>query len=180
MHGMKRRCVLELIDLLPIEKWTALEKELHETSGMQVSVFNTEGIRITDNKGWVNRLCPVIKAHDKGQAFICAVAHMNIAAEATQKKAPVIEECDAGLIKLVVPIFFREAFLGSIGACGLLPEDGEVDTFMVNRTIGIEEEEIDALSNDMGKVSTPFIEKLAMDIQARIMQVVERFDTTTA
>lgn len=171
---------MELIDLLPIEKWTSLENELHEKSGLEVSVFNPEGIRITDNKGWVNRLCPVIKAHDKGQAFICAVAHMNIAAAARQEKAPVIEECDAGLIKLVVPIFVGEAYLGSIGACGLLQEDGEVDTFMVNRTIGIEEEEIDALSDDIGTVSAPFIEKLAGDIRGRITQIVEGFDTTKA
>ena len=171
---------MELTDLLPIEKWTALENELHEASGLEVSVFNPEGLRITDNKGWVNRLCPVIKAHDKGQAFICAVAHMNIAAEAARKKAPVIEECDAGLIKLVVPIIVHEAVIGSIGACGLLGEDGEVDTFMVNRTIGIEEEELDSLSHDIGKVSLSFIEKLAMDIQNRIARIVAGRDTTKA
>jgi len=167
---------VELIDLLPIETWTAFENELQEASGLEVSVFNPEGIRITNNKGWVNRLCPVIKAHDKGQAFICAVAHMNIAAEAMQTRAPVVEECDAGLIKLVVPILVQETFLGSIGACGLLLEDGEVDSFMVNRTIGIEEEAVDALSVDIGKVTRAFVEALAKDIQLRIARIVQQYE----
>lgn len=168
---------MKLIDLLSIENWTALENELHETSGLEVSVFNTEGIRITDNKGWVNRLCPVIKANDKGQAFICAVAHMNIASEAMQKREPVIEECDAGLVKLVVPIIAKETFLGSVGACGLLLEDGEVDSFMVNRTIGIEEEEVDALSGDIGKITRANVQALANDIQKKISGIIALYET---
>lgn len=167
---------MKLIDLLSIEKWTVLEREMHEASGLEVSVFNPEGVRITDNKGWVNRLCPVIKADDKGQAFICAVAHMNIASEARQKREPVIEECDAGLVKLVVPIIAKETFLGSIGACGLLLEDGEVDSFMINRTIGIEEEEVDALSEDIGKISRSDIRILANDIQKKVALIVETYE----
>ena len=73
---------MELTDLLPLEKWAELETEIHARSGLESNVFNTDGIRITDNKVWVNRLCPAIKATDKGQAFICAVAHMNLAAMA--------------------------------------------------------------------------------------------------
>ena len=57
------------------------------------NVFNTDGIRITNNKVWVNRLCPAIKATDKGQSFICAVAHMNLANQAREEHRPVIEEC---------------------------------------------------------------------------------------
>lgn len=124
---------MELTDLLPLEKWTQIENEIHRHSGLESNVFNTDGIRITDNKVWVNRLCPAIKATDKGQSFICAVAHMNLANQAKEEKRPVIEECDAGLMKIVVPIFVDGHFIGAVGACGLLPADGEVDSFLVNK-----------------------------------------------
>jgi ligand-binding sensor protein len=88
----------------------------------------------------------------------------------------VIEECDAGLIKLVVPIIVKEEYVGSIGACGLLLEDGEVDSFMVNRTIGIDEEEVDALSNDIGKISMSDIQALAADIQKKVDRIVEKYN----
>jgi hypothetical protein len=78
---------VELTDLLPLEKWTQIENEIHQHSGLESNVFNTDGIRITDNKVWVNRLCPAIKATDKGQSFICAVAHMNLANQAKDEKA---------------------------------------------------------------------------------------------
>ncbi len=166
---------MQLINILSLDEWKALEKELHERSGLDVSVFNTDGIRITDYKEWVNRLCPVVKDHDKGQSFICAVAHMNIAAIASQTKKPAIEECDAGLLKLVVPIFVDNEFIGSVGACGLLLDDGEVDSFMVNKTIDIDEEEVENLSDDIRSISTRDAEQLARHITEQINEIVDNY-----
>ncbi len=145
---------MKLTDILPVEKWLELEKDIHERSGLASNVFNVEGIRVTDYKVWVNRLCPVVKAHDSGQSFICAVAHMNIADMAKNSKETVIEECDAGFLKLVVPIFVKGEFLGAVGACGLLLDDGDVDSFMVNRTIEIGEEKIEELLDDIKRISS--------------------------
>lgn len=163
---------MKLTDLLPLEKWIELEEDLHKRSGLDVNIFNTDGVRISEFKVWVNRLCPVVKADDRGQSFICAVAHMNIAEIARQAKKPVIEECDAGLVKLVVPIFVDDEFIGAVGACGLILDDGEVDSFMVNKTIDLEEDEIESLSNDIGQVTTEELEVLGKYIQERISAIV--------
>ena len=166
---------MKLIDILPLEKWIEFEKDIHKKSGLDVNVFDTEGIRISSYKIWVNKLCPEIKANDKGHAFICAVAHMNIAAQAKNEKKAVIEECDAGLIKLVVPILVNDEFLGAVGACGLLLDDGEVDSFMINRTTEIEEEKIGSLSNEITKITTEEAQMLAVYIQKQINRIVEDF-----
>ena len=70
---------MQLIDLAPLERWIELEKDIHQKSGLDVNVFDTKGYRISELKNWANQLCPAIKATDKGQSFICAPAHMNIA-----------------------------------------------------------------------------------------------------
>jgi ligand-binding sensor protein len=167
---------MELTDILPVEKWLELEKDIHERSGLASNVFNVQGIRITDYKVWVNRLCPVVKANDNGQSFICAVAHMNIADMAKNSKETVIEECDAGLLKLVVPIFVKGEFLGAVGACGLLLDDSDVDSFMVNRTIEIGEEKVEGLSDDIKRVSTEDIEALGEYITERIKKITDDFE----
>ncbi len=159
---------MKLTDLCPIEKWMAFEKNIHEKSGMDANVFNTDGIRITEYKEWVNRLCPAIKAIDKGQSFICAIAHINIAAQAKQTRSPAIEECDAGLIKLVVPIFVGDQFVGAVGACGLLLEDGEVDEFLINKTTDMAEDVIQDLSQGIGTLSRQKAEALAAYIQQEL------------
>jgi ligand-binding sensor protein len=159
---------MKLTDLMTPDKWIEFEKDIHERSGLDSNVFNTDGIRITDYKQWVNRFCPKVKADDRGQSFICAVAHMNIAEMARQSKTPMIEECDAGLLKLVVPVFMDDEFIGAVGACGLILDDGEIDSFMVNKTIGMDEEEIEALAGDIKKISRKEVEALAGYIQDRI------------
>lgn len=159
---------MKLTDILPLEKWVELEKSVHQMSGLDANVFNIDGYRITDYKNWANRLCPAIKDTDRGQSYICAVAHMNLAVIAQNTKKPVIEECDAGLMKLVVPIFVKNKFLGAFGACGLLLEGGEIDSFLVNKTTGIDEEEIEILSKNIGSITMATSEAVIAHIKAQI------------
>jgi ligand-binding sensor protein len=166
---------MKLNDILPADKWIALEKDLHNRYGLDVNVFDTNGVRISDFKEWVNRLCPAIKATDKGQSFICAVAHMNIAAQAMQTRRPAIEECDAGLVKIVVPIFMDDTFLGAVGACGLLLDEGEVDTFLIDKITGIDEETAQKLAADAGTISTAEAESIAEDVTRRIASIVTAY-----
>jgi len=140
---------MELSQLLSINYWVEIENNLFNKFKLQGSVFDTKGIRITNNKLWSNRLCPVIKSNDKGQSFICAVAHMNMANQAMKSKEPVVEECDAGLLKLVVPIFYNNEYLGVIGGCGLLAEDGEVDVFSINKLVDMDKNKINDLASDI-------------------------------
>ncbi len=168
---------MQLTELFPLEKWIALEKNIHQRSGLDSNVFNIQGYRITGYKQWANRLCPVVKDSDKGQSFICAVAHMNIAAQAQREKKAVIEACDAGLVKVVVPIFFGDEFMGTVGACGLLTDDGEVDGFMINRTIGIAENEIEQLSGDIGVISMTALTALTEYINSELDRMIRNYVT---
>ena len=140
---------MELIDLAPLETWRELEKEINKRSGMNASVFNSDGIRITNFVKWSNNLCPVIKGNEKGQNYICAVAHQYIAAQAAKKHEPVIETCDAGMMKLVTPIYVNGDFLGVAGGCGCLEKTEKIDTFLIAKTTGIDEEELIKLSKDI-------------------------------
>jgi ligand-binding sensor protein len=163
---------MKLTDLAPLEKWMALEKDIHKKSGLDVNVFDTKGYRISEFKNWANRLCPEIKATDKGQSFICAPAHMNIATLAMRSKQPVIEECDAGLLKLVVPIMLNDEYVGAVGACGFLLNDGEVDSFLVNKMTDINEDEVERLAEGIDSITTEKAEILAQYIEDQIAAIV--------
>ena len=163
---------MNLTDIWPLENWVDLENDIHIKYGMDVNVFNTDGVRISEFKKWVNKLCPAVKATDKGQSFICAVAHMNIATQAMKTRKPVVEECDAGLVKIVVPIFLDETFIGAVGACGLLLDDGEADTFLINKMTGIDEETAERLAADIGSISNKKAAVLADDVTQRIEKIV--------
>ncbi len=163
---------MTLTDLAPLERWRALEEELHAQSGMDVSVFDPRGYRILPEKRWANRLCPAVKETDKGQSFICAPAHMNLAAQAARSREPVIEECDAGMIKIVVPIFAGEEFVGAVGACGLRFEDAEIDAFLVSKMTDLPEEQVEELARSVAPFERREAAALVDLIRRRIDELV--------
>ena len=169
---------MELTELLQIEKWNSLESDLVNRFQIQSSVFNADGIRITDNKNWTNQLCPVIKSTDKGQTFICAVAHMNLSNQARETKKAVIEECDAGLLKLVVPVIYKDEFLGVVGGCGLLPEDGEVDVFAINKIIDMDEEKIESLSTGIQTMTQKDAQAACEYIEHQVETIINNYSNS--
>jgi ligand-binding sensor protein len=73
---------------------------------------------------------------------------------------PEIIECDAGLAKVVVPIFVNDEFIGVAGGCGFLQKGGEIDSFLINKTTGIGVVEIENLSDDIATVSIAKLESV--------------------
>lgn len=169
---------MELLDLCSLETWKSLEDEIRDRTGLNAAVFNIEGIRIIPTPEWPNRLCPEIKADPKGQSFICATAHMNIAMMAKNSREPVIEECDAGLVKLVVPIYVEDEFVGAVSGCGLLLDDGEVDTFLVNKITDMDEEYVESLTKGISAISMNEAGEITRFIETKVEQIVKAYQSS--
>ncbi|BBO68973.1 hypothetical protein DSCA_29030 [Desulfosarcina alkanivorans] len=166
---------MELLDLCPLETWKSLEDEIRSRSGLNAGAFSIEGIRLIPPAVWPNRLCPQIKANPKGQSFICATAHMNIANMAQATGKPAIEECDAGMLKMAVPIFVHEEFVGTVSGCGRLLEDGEVDTFLVGKITGMEEATLEELASDVPSLSMQDARTACRFIEEQVAQIVKAY-----
>lgn len=163
---------MKLTDLQPLEKWAAVEEAILRRSGMRARVYDIDGIGITDTSALANDLCREIRSSRKGLTFICAIAHQNLAAMAQNSREPVIEECDAGMIKIVVPIFADGEFVGAAGGCGRLLEGGEVDDFMINKTTGIAEDRVAALARDVDPITAAQAQDLADFIAGEIQKLL--------
>jgi ligand-binding sensor protein len=163
---------MKLADIVSPEKWHELEKEIFHSSGLNVSVFDANGSMISDYPKWANRLCPVIKDDEKGKGMICVSANNNISLIAKNSKRPVTEECDAGLLKFAVPVFSGNEFLGVITCCGLLSEDGEVETFLINKITGIDEGKIKSLSKDIRIITTEKTDSLVQYIEKELSALI--------
>ncbi len=166
---------MELTDICPLEKWEALENNIFAKFNFQGSVFNPKGIRITQVKNWSNDLCPAIKATENGQTYICSSAHMNMTAMAKKSQAAVIEECDAGFVKLVVPIIYDDEFIGVAGGCGLLAEDGDADTFAVNKIAGIEETTAEELAQELPVITHQELAAASTYLQEQVAGILDHY-----
>jgi ligand-binding sensor protein len=163
---------MKLTDILSVEQWIELEKDIHKKSGLNPTVYDTQGVSITRTTTWPNNLCPEIKAIPKGQTFICSAAHQNIAGEAKSSRKPVVDACDAGLLKIVVPIHVNDTYVGATGGCGLILEGGEVESFFVSKTLGVDEEKIEELAKSVPVLSVEKARDVANFIKERIDSIV--------
>lgn len=164
---------MELTDICPIETWEALENDIFDKFNFQGSVFDPAGIRITQVKNFNNPLCPAIKAEEKGQTFICSAAHANMTAMAKDLKETVVEECDAGITKLVVPIFYGEEFVGIAGGCGMKAAGSEVDTFAISKLAGMDESRLEELAADVPSMADGTVEAVADFIREELGRILE-------
>jgi len=166
---------MQLTDILPLEKWVEFEKDINSNYGLNAGVFDKDGNKVTQYTNWGNRLCPVVKGNEKGRSAICAVANQNMLGQAKQTKQSVSEECDAGLVKFVSPIFVGDEFLGIASGCGRLLDTGEVDSFLINKLAGIDQEEVESLSSDINKITKGEVESVITYVEERINEIVSDF-----
>jgi hypothetical protein len=76
------------------------------------------------------------------------------------------------MLKLVVPIFSNNEYIGAVGACGFLLDDGEVDSFLVNKMTDISEDKVARLSEGIDSITTEKAEILARYIANQIAGIV--------
>ena len=166
---------MKLTNVLPKEKWEQFEKALYDRFHINCTVYDISGTGITGKPCWCNRLCPEIKGNKDSLAAICATGNQHFMAKAKQTRKAVIDECDAGLIKIAVPIFIEGEFLGTAGGCGLLPTGGEVETFLLEKAMGLSETEILRLCEGLGTMTQEEAEKMAAYIEQRTAQFVDDY-----
>ena len=168
---------MELVDVMPIENWIDIEKEIHKRAGLNAAVYDVNGLRITDFKKWANKLCPALRETEKGQKFICAVAHQNIAAQAMQTRKTIVAECDAGLMKFAVPIFVGDEFLGTAGGCGLLRDQEQVDAYLIRRTADMDKETIKSLAEEIETIPLDRLESVVDFVENKVNGILQQHQT---
>jgi ligand-binding sensor protein len=163
---------MELTELLPPGAWQDFEADLFERFFLNCTVYNAQGIGITGKPNWCNALCPEIKANPTSLATICAAGNQFFMAKARKTGEPVIDVCDAGLLKIAVPIVAAGVFLGTAGGCGRLPEGGDVDTFIIQKTTELDESAIASLCNGLTPMNPSEARTVAGYIEKRLHEIV--------
>jgi ligand-binding sensor protein len=158
-------------DLQPVEVWETLELELHERSAMTAVVFDANNERVTATETWANRLCPLIKGNPDSASQVCAIAQQSMLAAALHTGAPIVDECDAGMVKIVVPIVVGNEVAGSVSVCGRVEGGGELERDYVAEATDADPGEIDRLASTVRTLSREEADDLARWMQGRVAEL---------
>jgi len=132
---------MTVMKLRSSEEWDCILTDFARRVGMPAC--------LTDDKGNNPRcllerypLCAAIRANPVAATFICSQTNTAMMAVAGRTGRPLIDLCEAGLIRLVVPIMWAGRLAGQIFACGLASEEEELCSFLIARNLGIAEPEV--------------------------------------
>ncbi len=171
---------MKLTDLLTETEWDDLVRDSHERFGISCAVADADGVHVSHYENACNRICTIIKNNPDAVATICAAAMKNFTAETKATGKPAIDECDIALVKVAVPIVVGDTFLGTVSGCGLLPEDGEVEDFLVHKTTGITEDQIAELAKEIPTMTEARAGQFADYLAARVAEVISRYESKGA
>jgi ligand-binding sensor protein len=166
---------MEMTDLLPREGWAELERTINERFGLNARVYDAKGFTFTGLTTWCNRLCPALKSVPAALSSICSVAHQVMAAQARTEERSVVDQCDIGLAKICVPVIVEGELVGVVGGCGLLLEDGEVETFLLGKAAGFDEQEAEDLAADIEGITEAQVRELTRYLESRVREIVEGY-----
>jgi ligand-binding sensor protein len=157
---------MELPDIMPIEKWKQLVEDIHARFGFNGTAYYINNNVMVKSDGWANKICPAIKAGDS--RVVCATAQQHSSKKVQEEKVTVIEECDIGFTKFLIPIFVNNELTGMIGGCGCLSGNREVDSFYVSKLLKKEEEGIDDLLGSVRHITKDKLEEAISYVQGQI------------
>ena len=138
------------LDLKTKEEWEAILNQFAADTRMTATLTDKMGNHLL-SVGERYPLCAAIRENEEALTFICSQTNTAMLAVVTKTLQPEIDICEAGLIRLVVPVVRNGLLVGQVTACGAASNDEEVNSFFVSKEAGISEEKVLELAQD-----TPF------------------------
>jgi ligand-binding sensor protein len=158
---------LSVYDLNSRETWQELLDETQSALGMPTALLDPDNI-ILQSSGERNELCREIRSRNNAKPVICGQSQQFMAEMARTQKSSIVEICEAGMAKLVVPVFRDKNYLGSITACGSMLPETAIETYLVEKATGIGGDAIAEMAEKVPTVQKEQLQQLAEDLFRRL------------
>ena len=161
-----------MIDVYQIksrEEWQQVLDKLYEELELPVALMDRENT-VLQTSGERNPLCASIRERKGPLSFICGQTQQFLSEQARRMKKPVVDMCEAGLVKFVVPIFLNGVCAGNVTACGAVCPEEEIEKYLIGQSTNATEEDIDALCKEVPEIEREKVAQAAL----RLFQEIEK------
>ena len=152
---------MNVLELESKEHWEEVLHRVARETKMTVTLTDEKGNHILHTQGTRCPLCAKIRKSEESLTFICSQCNTVMLEEAKRVLRPIVDYCDAGLSRMVVPIVRDGRLIGQLTACGGAPEAEEMDLFLIAKQVGITETEVEALAASTPVVSEDEVRTIA-------------------
>lgn len=155
------------LDLLSRERWAELLRELSQELGMVATLVDRQG-KILVHVGDYTDVCIRVRKRPESLSFVCGQTSQVLMKQAQKAGQAVVDLCQIGLCKMIIPVFQEKVFLGAVAACSRALAGEELDPFMVAQELGISENEAQELLASAPQIQEEKLWEAARKWTARI------------
>jgi ligand-binding sensor protein len=160
---------MNVYDIKSEKEWQKILDDVREESGMPAALVDKKSV-VLQVSGERNPLCSEIRANNESLAFICGQTQQFMTKQARSTRKPVIDACEAGMLKFLVPLFIDTDFMGSITVCGSCIPGEEIETFAIEKSTKMNENEIMPLAKMVPEVD----EEKVRGVVQRLFQKIKK------
>jgi ligand-binding sensor protein len=167
---------MKLQDIFSVEEWDTVLGSFRTVVGIAPITFDATGSPVT-SPCFTCEACRMIKSTPEG-AKRCKAGHIKMVAEAKESRKAMVKFCHAKFLKVTIPIFYGDEFLGITGGCNILPANAQPeDSFymQLGTEIGVNGEQLAREVKKAKKVPNSIIEMqiqtLVYRIRSKILQL---------
>ncbi len=162
---------MTVYDIKSKEEWQEILDDVSKESGMPAALVDRKSV-VLQESGERNPLCSEIRANNESLSFICGQTQQFMTRQARSTRKPVIEACEAGLLKFLVPLFGDNDYLGAITVCGLCIPGEEIETFTIAKSTKMDENEIKPLAKMVPEADQEKVKDMVQRIFKKITKDV--------
>jgi len=163
---------MELTDIQTVEEWKKLADEIFNRYGLNGTVYKPDNFKLVKSDNWANKICPIIQGGEN--VVICGASQKRISNLAIESKEPISEECEAGFMKFVVPLFVKGELLGMVGGCGCLLSGSNVDTFYLSKLLKKDEKDIKELLPSVPQLSREKLQEAIKFVKEKLDEILKQ------
>ncbi len=154
-------------DIMSEAEWGALLEEMVGETLMASMLTDDQGAMLL-SRGERYPLCDRIRSDSSSLAAICSQTNRAMLAVVRSTLTPVVEECEAGMVRIVIPVVHDGQLVGQVTACGRVAMGSSVETFLVAQTLGMQEADVVDLASHIPAVTLGDAQVIAQRFHARL------------
>jgi ligand-binding sensor protein len=132
---------MRVYDIKSPEEWQHILDDVCQASGMPAALVDAQSV-VLQSSGERNPLCAKIRSINESLSFICAQTQLFMVESSRISRKPVIDACEAGMLKFLIPLFLDGEFLGAVTVCGCSFPEEEIEIFGISQVTKMKEDEI--------------------------------------
>ena len=158
------------LDVMSKDEWDEILDQFAQKTRMVACLGDPNG-NVIQCRSDRTPLCFAIRSKQETLTYICSQASITMSAVIAKTLKPELDFCQAGMMRVALPIVRDGSMIGQVFACGLASEEEEIEVSLLAKQLGIPENDVREMVGSTPVGTEEAVEKAVAELFDKINAV---------